>query len=217
MLRSINIAKVANVVNFALAVIGLLYVVYALYCVWVGIGQVEPFRNFQHVFLSTVVAGVTLGSAKGADKVKKQGPFTISEAETKKGKSALVINFQNDEKGKQAMEHIGDLSLLSGVAFFSWPSKNTDKDNCITKGMLNNAASLHILENYEKMNFKNAKELKAENQEAKAKSREAKKTAKSADKNGASVILAKIQAYKDLHAEGLITVEVMMSKIEALS
>ena len=210
----VNKLNGVNLLTLAISVIGLAYVIYSLYCVW-HFGSVVPFGIFHDLVLGGVTGGITIASAKGAKDVKAV-PFTVSDTTTKGGKAAFLVLFDKDERGAKALDHITDIALLSGVPFFAWPSKNVDKDKYVAKGMMNNPASLHILENFEKMTYLTAKELKVKNQEDKAASREAKKADKAANKGGATAVIAKIQAYKDLHKEGLITLDVMLAKIAEL-
>ncbi len=207
--------KSINLISLVLALVGIAYIGYTLGVVWFGSGMVEPFG-----FFHAGVAGLALGSAKGADKVSKL-PFDIIETTTKAGKTGYALRFDKTAKGLNDL--IMDIRLLctaANVPFFSWPSKNVDANGKqltenVTYGTMPNG--LQIVQNYQTLNLKTAREKGEEIKAAKVAEREATKANKVASKQGGNVALAKIQAIKDLISDGTITADKgleMIGKIE---
>jgi hypothetical protein len=180
--------------------------------------QDETLRNFS----LAGIGAITLKDTKGAEEAKKKAvPFTVSEGLTKNEKPAYILHFaiQSD------MYNFLDLGKVAGIKAFRWYSKDVKEGANVSfaVGAMKEAYSEQFINHYHKMTFKNAQELKAQNSEVKAKEREQAKEAKKASKgtakvgNVGSIIAAKIQAYKDLFAEGTITSEQMLAAIDKLT
>lgn len=204
--------SILSIMGYAIMVIAFLYVLTGIAVAILGTNEVFGFLSaiYSQPDGYTLASVTVLGAvAKGAEKLTRNGLIVFEET-TKKGKTALCILFDKTEKGLQNLDHFKDLCLLSGNGFFVWPSKNPDKEKYMAVGVPNNTYSLKLIDSYNKMTFKNAKEMEAEKIADKAKAREAKKANKEANKNGGSLVLAKIQAIKDMNITELEKANLIM-------
>lgn len=204
MKRTLNLVTVIAIIGYSVAVC---YFIGAL----IGIFSGEGLGIFH---LGTV--GAALAGAKGAEKLQRNG-LIMFEALNKKGKISLCVLFPNDEKGLKSLDHFQDMAKLSNVGFFNWPSQNPDKDKYVSIGLHNRPESLKLVDSFDKMNFKTAKEFAVDVRTAKVAAKDAKKAEKEANKKGGSVVLAKIAAIKDMIASGQITGEAGLTEIMKLA
>lgn len=188
-------------INYTLIAAGMAFLGYALYIALFGIGESSGILGLIGSFSGTLALSVPVTG------VTVKGPFSIIEERTKKDKPALLILFEKSAKGIEAMEKIDLLCRVSALAFFSWPTKNTDKDKYVAKGMMNNEISRELLNTYLKGTVATAIELGEKAKVARQAEKDQKKAAKVANKGTGTATLAKLAALKDIFEAGHISAE----------
>jgi hypothetical protein len=203
--------KLSTVVTNLIAVIGFVYLVYALLCAFTG----TPVFSWTPIGEGMVFASVAMAAVKGAEKVSRL-PFDIAEAMTKSGKACLAVSFPRTEKGELALQTVNDLLYFAnGQKAFAWPSQNPDKVKFITVGVWPN--NKEILLNYASMTTKTAREIGEASAKERKAEREAKKANKGEGKKAMTAAIAKVQAIQDMVKDGLITPEAGLEAIGKIS
>lgn len=170
------------------------------------IGKLIQSPDLQVLASTVPLAGASIGenaTVKGNKKLRLSPLFTLGTATTKTGKPAHVVLFnKKNEKSMELAERMADFCKLANVAFWVWPTQSPDKDQYIAKGCFDNG--LFILNDIENFTFARAKEYGKQIANEKAQDRDAKKNVKKATGNAVNVAQAKIQAIKDMIADGTL-------------
>ena len=172
-------------------------------------------------FLSMAgIGAVTLKDAKGAEKHKDEliQPFTFEIVRTSTNKDAYKVTFQDNNERNLFL----GLARIANILTFNYGFSKDFKTGIV--GLLVNPVSESFVKGYANMTASKAMKIGEASLAERQKAKEAKKAEKEATKgtkkgsaNGVSAVSAKIQALKDLFAEGLISAEVLADKIASIN
>lgn len=168
--------------------------------------------------LPAIAAGVKIKDVKGAENVKAL-PFTFEVVQTSTNKDAYKVTFQDNNERNLFL----GLARIANILTFNYGFSKDFKTGIV--GLLVNPVSESFVKGYSNMTANKAMKIGEQSIKERQEAKEAKKAAKVADKankgttkvSGNNAVAAKIQALKDLFAEGLITADVLADKIASIN